>query len=582
MSDLSITNHSVDASHETSPSNSEANISDLDRVGSNQSTSWWNYVGWTSTSVVTTTSTPPMNTVASIQVPVANDHPELKSTSTLLDPLGNPNAGSAATVMDSGSAESGLVNEAGEGNSAEPVEEKVQGGASDKSVPISPWYSAWSWYSSANVGEHVQLESESPGVKTISGDVVQDSPPEPASAASSASSETPGGGGGDTPPAFAHPSVNPITTSMEANRGGWALFFSSRTSIVKTLGYGGSSDVQDVKRDEDGMEVMDLDEDEDEQRDVNAVVLSNDSEPGESGNGHDLSIMSNPIAKRRPPISSDSKDNQTPQIELQISGTTGNKREHSAPQSPALFNTSSTRNSGSNTPIPIPLSSSPSSRDGNENQSLANTSTTSKKITNTRSSSPSPSKKPITSSPRLPNLVLPTWEHTFNTAPRNVVMIKPRGYLGDQTVGGRLLGKTMKFVSGVLFAKDARDESSESDKQTKEKAKGRDSDASREFKKWKEERFKEFGKELPKAWEIEEVGLDTDATPTTPISRIPPFGLYSPETTNVRLTTKLKGTQAAVGESGVNESDGMKDVLRGCKRVVVIGIHGWFPGMCSF
>ena len=21
-----------------------------------------------------------------------------------------------------------------------------------------------------------------------------------------------------------------------------------------------------------------------------------------------------------------------------------------------------------------------------------------------------------------------------------------------------------------------------------------------------------------------------------------------------------------------------KDVLRGCKRVVVIGIHGWFPG----
>jgi hypothetical protein len=23
------------------------------------------------------------------------------------------------------------------------------------------------------------------------------------------------------------------------------------------------------------------------------------------------------------------------------------------------------------------------------------------------------------------------------------------------------------------------------------------------------------------------------------------------------------------------------DVLRGCKRVVVIGIHGWFPGMSS-
>ena len=47
-----------------------------------------------------------------------------------------------------------------------------------------------------------------------------------------------------------------------------------------------------------------------------------------------------------------------------------------------------------------------------------------------------------------------------------------------------------------------RDESSESDKQIKQKAKGRDSDISREFEKWKEERFKEFGKELRKAWEI--------------------------------------------------------------------------------
>jgi hypothetical protein len=34
-------------------------------------------------------------------------------------------------------------------------------------VPISSWYSPWSWYSSANVGEHVQLESESPGVKNL-------------------------------------------------------------------------------------------------------------------------------------------------------------------------------------------------------------------------------------------------------------------------------------------------------------------------------------------------------------------------------------------------------------------------------
>ena len=58
---------------------------------------------------------------------------------------------------------------------------------------------------------------------------------------------------------------------MEANWGGWALVFDSRMSMVKTLRYGGSGGVQDVRRDEDGMDVMDLVEDEDEQRHVNAV-----------------------------------------------------------------------------------------------------------------------------------------------------------------------------------------------------------------------------------------------------------------------------------------------------------------------
>jgi hypothetical protein len=189
VSDLSIAsstsastkpiNHSVDsdggAAHETGPSNSEADIpatSDLDQLSPDDSTSWWKYVGWTSTSIATTSLTP---------------FPELKPTSTLVDPLGNVNAVSAGTIIGSGSAESGLVNEAGEANSAEPVEEKVQGGASDQSVPIASWYSPWGWYSSAKVDEPAQLKSESPGVKTISGDIPQDPRPEPAS------SETPGG-----------------------------------------------------------------------------------------------------------------------------------------------------------------------------------------------------------------------------------------------------------------------------------------------------------------------------------------------------------------------------------------------------
>ena len=48
-----------------------------------------------------------------------------------------------------------------------------------------------------------------------------------------------------------------------------------------------------------------------------------------------------------------------------------------------------------------------------------------------------------------------------------------------------------------------------------------------------------------------------------------------------------KESQVGVGASGVDEYEGqshslgMKDVLRGCKRVDVIGIHGWFPGVFS-
>jgi hypothetical protein len=66
----------------------------------------------------------------------------------------------------------------------------------------------------------------------------------------------------------------------------------------------------------------------------------------------------------------------------------------------------------------------------------------------------------------LPNLVLPTWEQTFNTAPRNMLPVtnKPERYPEEKSNGWRkLLGKTMRFVSGVLFARDTRHGSLESE-----------------------------------------------------------------------------------------------------------------------
>ena len=585
------------------PSNSEADINTnttttlldpagLGQVRPNESTSWWNYVGWTSASTSTGTTastlTRPMNDVAvtSIQTSVANASQELK-LATPSAAIENANAGSATM----GSAESGLVNEAEEDKAAEPAEkakEEVQGG--DQPVPISSWYSPWGWYSSTNASGLVQLESESLEVKTISEDPQVDAPLPVSRSEPTASSET--REGGYMPSASAHlPSpINPITTSMEANWSGWASFFSSRTLMVKTLGYGDGR-IQDVRRDEDGMEVMDLDDDEDELRNVGVGDLSKDSEREDGVREEAMPFSPNLIAKTRPIIQrpSHSQESQTLRIELQTSDNTGSKGELSVSKSPAKPSIPSTPekgNSRSNTPFPVPIppSSSPSSRDGNYIQSLSKTPTISKKINNSRTASPAPSKKSVSSPPPLPNLVLPTWEQTFNTAPRNMLPVtnKPKRYLEDQTAGGKLLGKTMRFVSGMLFARDTRDGSPESERQIKGKEREMDRNRDIDFKKWEEERFREFGKELPKSWQIEELGLVSDTTPT---SHIPIFGFGSPKLTKGDLRLTNKESQIGVSASGVDEyegqsrSRGMKDVLRGCKRVVVIGIHGWFPGV---
>ena len=191
--------------------------------------------------------------VASIQASIENASQELKSSA-----IGNTNSGSD-TVM--GSAESGLVKDSEESEPTEKSKEEVQGG--DQPLPISSWYSFWGWHSSANASGSVQLESEGLEVKNVSEDMQVDVPllrsrPEPISETHE----------GDTPSASVHLSpqpINPITSSMEANWGGWASFFNSSSSMVKTLGHGVRRRAQDFKRNGNGMEVMDID---DERRNV--------------------------------------------------------------------------------------------------------------------------------------------------------------------------------------------------------------------------------------------------------------------------------------------------------------------------
>ncbi|KAG5724604.1 hypothetical protein E4T56_gene4009, partial [Termitomyces sp. T112] len=139
----------------------------------------------------------------------------------------------------------------------------------------------------------------------------------------------------------------------------------------------------------------------------------------------------------------------------------------------------------------------------------------------------------------VPNLILPSWSDTFHTLPRSQVSLPPRA--GSEGA----FSKTMRFVSGVLFAGDENaqelsDTDREQEKQRRERA----------------ERFKYFGKELPRAYDV--------ANP-------PPPPLSTSTSSSRWGMGKGKGKAKEVGE--VKE-----DVLRGCKRVVVIGVHGWFPG----
>ncbi|KAF8264922.1 hypothetical protein EI94DRAFT_1737298 [Lactarius quietus] len=122
--------------------------------------------------------------------------------------------------------------------------------------------------------------------------------------------------------------------------------------------------------------------------------------------------------------------------------------------------------------------------------------------------SPAPSKGSGRASPRVPappNLVLPTWEDTFLSPPRSTAL---------QPETSSAFTKTVRFVSGMLFARDDGTSST-----GKGKAPSRGDDRS----------FADFGRDLPRSWDV-------------------------------------------IGE----RLDG--DILRGCRRVVVIGIHGWFPG----
>ncbi|KAI0049079.1 hypothetical protein FA95DRAFT_966276 [Auriscalpium vulgare] len=225
--------------------------------------------------------------------------------------------------------------------------------------------------------------------------------------------------------------TNPIESSIASNLSAWTSLFGSRVLSSKRIAASGS----DVARDENGMEVMDIDEEPGRDIDVDAKISA--------------------APATAPP---------------------------SAPKSPT-----------------------PSERPREKEKKKPENVRVTKRKSFSPSTSPSTSGRASPTGPRSaqPNLVLPSWDDTFRKAPRSTMPPQPTSKLK----------KTMKFVSGVLFAKD------DADAETRSKARARA----------KEREHAHYGKALPRAWDV--VGEELDV-----------------------------------------------DVLRGSKRVVVIGIHGWFPG----
>jgi hypothetical protein len=308
--------------------------------------------------------------------------------------------------------------------------------------------------------------------------------------------ETENGGGGET---------NPVGSTFVTSRAGWASFFSSRSLVVKRITGSG-----DVKRDEHGAEVMDIDEPDEKnvvpngdgvekRTELGAVADESERTPSKKAKDCELTRGRDPATpKPIPPLTiSDSVKRQTIQSNL--------AKSTSAPASPV--NAAHIKSKKSTSPAPSTKSASGSGRS---------------------------SSVPL---PKPPNLVLPMWQDTFHTAPRDVLPPEP------ETAFNRAMG----FVSGVLFASDGA-------------GGGTGSRGNKHVAKRREDEWSHFGRELPRAWDVVERRVGKE--------RVKETGVLG------KLVGKGKRKASAGAGASVDP-----DVLRGCKRVVVIGIHGWFPGM---
>lgn len=253
--------------------------------------------------------------------------------------------------------------------------------------------------------------------------------------------------------------INPIAATMDTHRSNWLSFFASRTSrtlVVKSI-EGPSPDppaqngTSTLEVDENGAEVMDIGDDGVPPPSQPVPVPIETPKAKEIKSASPLppsqSLVATLVRGRGKVRGSQPRTEQDTGSDTSSIKSVG---QRSGAATPAM----EINGSGGTTTPPRPeqdnlatagsLPSSPKSATSLvKRASLTLTNANGKKLDSPKSVSPTPSstyKKQVTPPPP-PNLILPTWQDAFHTAPRNVV---PRPEPGTIT-------KTVQYVSGLLF-----------------------------------------------------------------------------------------------------------------------------------
>ena len=342
---------------------------------------------------------------------------------------------------------------------------------------------------------------------------------------------------------------NPLATLFQKDTSTWAslLRTSRRMLTVKRVTDGVADKAVDevVKRDENGVEVMDVDFEEEAADDDSSKV---EAKEGDGKVTLPLLFVSGGEEDKMAKGNANTKNDGPRSVSTSFgAGGLASRIWTSTTTSTTTTITTNKPNHPSRSPTP----SRTASRTALDSQGSSRASTPSN-----RHGSPAPSKQPSKSKP--PNMVLPKWEETFLSAPRSVVSAGVRARMerqrsrerrksenlgggwagegtmlgkgagGEEGIGGKILGRTVKFVSGLLGAVPVG-----VGPVVEGKNGGAGLPVDQNTTNEVERILGEFGQDLPKAWKVLE---------------------------------------------GVNGNGLEPDVLRGCKKVVVIGVHGWFPG----